>query len=53
MADIIIEKIFLLPVFTWGANQPPELGDVRMNYLRAMKAADQGDFNLLLAFARS
>ncbi|MFN7275084.1 MAG: cell filamentation protein Fic, partial [Bacteroidota bacterium] len=53
MADIIIEKIFLLPVFTWGANQPPELGDVRMNYLRAMKAADQGDFDLLLAFARS
>jgi Fic-DOC domain mobile mystery protein B len=53
MADIIIENIFLQPVFTWGASQPPEQGDVRVNYLRAMKAADQGDFDLLLAFARS
>lgn len=53
IADIIVEKIFQQPVFTWGANQPPEQGDVRVNYLKAMKAADQGDFTLLLAFARS
>jgi Fic-DOC domain mobile mystery protein B len=45
MADIIIEKIYKKPVFTWGAS--------RAAYLNAVKAADQGDYSLLLVFARS
>lgn len=61
MADIIIEKIFKLPVFTWGAAQSFTNGgsklanesDIRGSYLRAVKAADKGDYNLLLIFARS
>jgi hypothetical protein len=61
MADIIVEKIYRQPVFTWGAalgltmgavNLSNE-GDARSAYLKAVKAADQGDYNLLLAFARS
>ena len=28
-------------------------GDARAAYLKAVKAADQGDYSLLLAFARS
>ena len=53
MADIIIEKIFKLPVFTWGAGSLVQNGDARSNYLKAVKAADAGNFELLMAFARS
>jgi Fic-DOC domain mobile mystery protein B len=53
MADIVIEKIYKLPVFTWGAAEFSNGGDARAAYLRALKAADKGDCRLLLAFARS
>lgn len=53
MADIIIEKIYKLPVFTWGAALDLSKNDARVTYLKAVKAADHGDFSLLLAFARS
>lgn len=52
MADIIIEKIYKLPVFTWGAANLSS-SDARAAYLRAVKAADKRDHSLLLAFARS
>ena len=52
MADIIIEKIYKLPVFTWGAANLSS-SDARAAYLRAVKAADKGDHSLLLEFARS
>ena len=52
MADIIIEKIYKLPVFTWGAANLSS-SDARAAYLRAVKAADKGDHSLLLTFARS
>jgi len=58
MADIIIEKIYKMPVFTWGASQSLSASDknevdARTAYLKAIKAADNGDCSLLLAFARS
>jgi len=61
MADIIIEKIYKQPVFSWGAALSLSKGaanlssesDARAAYLKAVKAADQGDYSLLLAFARS
>lgn len=53
MADIIIEKIYKRPVFTWGAANLTCEGDARGTYLRAIKTADKGDIRLLLAFARS
>jgi Fic-DOC domain mobile mystery protein B len=53
MADIIIEKIYRQPVFSWGAANLSSEGEVRAAYLKAVKAADQGDYSLLLAFARS
>jgi len=58
MADIIIEKIYKMPVFTWGASQSLSASDknevdARGAYLKAIKAADNGDCSLLLAFARS
>jgi Fic-DOC domain mobile mystery protein B len=53
MADIIIEKIYKQPVFSWGAINLSSEGDPRKAYLKAVKAADKGDYSLLLAFARS
>lgn len=53
MADIIIEKIYKQPVFSWGAANLSDEGDTRKSYLKAVKTADRGDYRLLLAFARS
>jgi len=53
MADIIIEKIFKMAVFSWGAGNLKGEGDARTKYLKALKTADKGDFSLLLSFARS
>jgi Fic-DOC domain mobile mystery protein B len=53
MADIIIEKIFKRPVFSWGAASFTREEDARAVYLKAVKAADKGDYTPLLEFARS
>lgn len=53
MADIIIEKIFKKPIFSWGASNLSKEGDTRKKYLRAVKAADAGDYTLIIDFARS
>lgn len=53
MADIIIEKVFNLPVFSWGGADLKNKGDVRDNYITSLKKADQGDYGMLMHFARS
>lgn len=53
MADIIIEKIYGQPLFSWGASKPYHESDMRSTYLRALKNADKGDFDSLIQFARS
>ena len=53
MADIIIEKIFKKPIFSWGASNLSKEGDTRKTYMRAVKTADNGNYKLLLDFARS
>lgn len=53
MADIIAEKIFQLPVFTWGAGISGNGTDSRTAYLKALKTADKGNYGPLIKFARS
>jgi len=53
MADIIIEKLYKQPVFSWGEANLSKTSDARKEYLNAVKAADNADYSLLLAFARS
>ena len=53
IADIIIEKIFQQPVFSWGSKNLSNENDSREKYLKALRKADKGDFELLLKFARS
>jgi Fic-DOC domain mobile mystery protein B len=53
MGDLLIEKIFGRPVFTWGGQaDSTKAADTRKEYLTAIRAADAGDINPLLAFAR-
>ncbi len=54
MADIIIEKVFNQPVFTWGSHaELAKNGKGREEYLVAIKAADAQDIAPLLQFARN
>lgn len=53
LADIIIEKVFGLPVFSWGGQNLTYAGNIRQQYLAAIRQADKGSFEQLLAFARS
>lgn len=52
MADIIIDKVFKLPVFTWGAVNLIKVGKARSEYLKAVKAGDAGNIEPLVRFAR-
>lgn len=53
MADLIIKQIFTKPVFTWGSTNLTKPGGTRADYLKAMRAADAGDYLPLVIFARS
>jgi len=53
MADIIISHIFGKPVFSWSNQNLVKKGDARANYLSALHAADSGNLNPLIHFARS
>ena len=53
MADIIVSKIYKLPVFSWGADDLVKKSDARTNYLIAIKEADKSNYEPLILFARS
>ncbi len=53
MADIIIEKLFGKPPFSWGASNLSKEGTPRAAYLKAVKKADLNEYQLLFEFARS
>lgn len=52
-ADIIITKVFNLPVFSWGNKNLTTISDVRNKYISALKTADEGDYSRLVEFSRS
>ena len=53
MADIIVNKIYNLPEFSWGAENLVKKSDTRTNYLNAIKTADENIYDPLISFARS
>ena len=53
IADIMIEKIYQQPVFSWGGASLSVDMDIREQYLISIRKADKGDCDLLLKFARS
>jgi Fic-DOC domain mobile mystery protein B len=53
MADIIINKVYKLPLFSWGAGDLVHQSETRKDYLKAIKAADDNKLQPLMKFARS
>lgn len=53
MADLIINKVYKMPLFSWGTEDLIKEGKARSNYLNAIRAADDGNYEHLLQFARS
>ncbi len=53
MGDVIVEKLFGQEHFSWGAKNLSADNEARAAYLKAVRAADRGDFKPLLTFARS
>lgn len=53
MADILVDKIYKLPVFSWGAGNLVKQTDTRITYLKAVREADKNNYEQLLSFARS
>lgn len=52
IADILAMKLSR-PTFTWGAADLVKPSEARAQYLNAIRAADQGDIQPLIEFARS
>jgi fido (protein-threonine AMPylation protein) len=53
IADLILEKIFNKEPFSWGKVNLAKTGDVRAMYIKALKKADNYDYEALLNFVRS
>lgn len=53
IADLIIEKVFNQPVFTWGNTNLTEANEIRKDYINALKQADEGNITPLVKFART
>jgi len=53
IADILISHGFGKSHFTWGSKNLTKKGEARSKYLKALKEADQGDYKLLIEFARN
>jgi Fic-DOC domain mobile mystery protein B len=51
-ADLLVERLGRKP-FTWGRGMLTEVGELRTNYMAALRAADNHNIEPLLIFARS
>ncbi|HEY4876385.1 MAG TPA: mobile mystery protein B [Puia sp.] len=53
MADILLTDIFGQKQFSWGSGNLSGAGELRKNYITALRAADDHDYRLLEVFVRS
>lgn len=52
MGDILVNKYFKKPAFSWGAVNITKEGEARKKYLLAIRKADNGSYRDLIRFAR-
>ena len=52
MGDLIVTNVFKSEPFSWGGNNLVKDGDERSVYIKAVKAADNGNIMPLLKFSR-
>jgi Fic-DOC domain mobile mystery protein B len=53
MANLLLKNILSQPEFTWGRENLSEAGSVRRQYIGSLHAADKGNYEPLLKFART
>ncbi len=53
MVEEILEKIFNKKPFSWGKTNLATTGDARSMYIKALKKADNYDYEAFLKFVRS
>ncbi|MDX8406185.1 MAG: mobile mystery protein B [Mariprofundus sp.] len=53
MTDLLLEKRLGATRFSWGGEALTVESDCRQEYVQALRAADSGDYLLLVAFVRS
>jgi len=53
MTDLLLEKKLDAMRFSWGSEEIEEANACRKRYIKALQAADKGDFLPLLAFVRT
>lgn len=53
LADLMMEKIFRKKHFSWGSDNLYKENKARNVYLKALREADNGDYENLIAFAKS
>ena len=53
MADLIMGKIYNSKFFSWGNASLVKANETRINYIRAVRNADNNDIEPLIAFAKS
>ena len=53
MADIMMEYIFGLDIFSWNQSNMIKADDTRKNYIAALRKADKGVINELIKFAKN
>lgn len=53
IADVLINKGFGKPYFTWGSSNLVKKGETRTQYLNALREADKFNYKALTEFARS
>lgn len=53
MADIMMKQVFKKAVFSWGQNTYYDTNKARLAYIKALKTADQGNYEPLICFAQS
>ena len=52
MGDVLSNKVFGKPYFTWGIRNLVKPGEARTKYLQALRQADKNDYQPLIEFAR-
>ncbi|UPQ80617.1 mobile mystery protein B [Flavobacterium azooxidireducens] len=53
MADIIVESIFEKEIFSWHSSNMVKADEVRKEYIKSIRLADNGDIEPLIKFART
>ena len=53
ITDLLLEKVLDRPRFSWGGTGLEQPGDIRSDYITALRAADLNDYSPLIEFVRS